>query len=134
MLSDATLKLIFDRTAGHCHFCGDPLVLAKYGWKALDDLDGAWELDHVIQKAKGGSENDGNCLPACVRCNRLRWHRQGRVLRELLLLGLVAKDEIKKSSPLGKAILELKERRLQNNRNRRRNIAGSEEKRSSELP
>ena len=99
MFSDAALKVIFDKTAGHCHFCGDPLVLKKYGWKDLDDLDGAWELDHVIQKGKSGSENAGNCLPACVRCNRLRWHRPGQDLRELLLLGLVAKDEIKKSSP-----------------------------------
>ena len=127
MLSDASLKVIFDKTAGHCHFCGDPLVLAKYGWKDPDELDGAWELDHIIQKGKGGSENSGNCLPACVRCNRLRWHRQGQDLRELLLLGLVGKDEIKKSSPLGQELLKLKERRLQNNRKRRRNITVSEE-------
>jgi hypothetical protein len=31
MLSDGGLKLIFERTTGHCHFCGDPLILAKYG-------------------------------------------------------------------------------------------------------
>ncbi len=108
MLTDGALRVVFDRTAGHCHFCGDPLILAKYGWKSLDDLDGAWELDHVIQKGKGGSRNTDNCLAACVRCNRLRWHRHGHDLRELLLLGLIAKDEIKKSSPLGQELLKLK--------------------------
>jgi 5-methylcytosine-specific restriction endonuclease McrA len=127
MLSNVAIKVIFDKTAGHCHFCGDPLILAKYGWSNLDDLDGAWELDHIIQKGKGGLENTFNCLPACVRCNRLRWHRKGQDLRELLLLGLIAKDENKKSSSLGQQFLKLKERRLENNRKRRRNIAGSEE-------
>jgi hypothetical protein len=84
-------------------------------------LDGAWELDHIIQKGKGGSKDPGTCLPACVRCNRLRWHRQGQDLRELLLLGLIAKDEIKRSSPLGQEFSKLKERRLELNRKRRRN-------------
>src|SRR5271170_7302000 len=116
MLTDGSLRAVFERTTGHCHFCGDLLILSKYGWKALDDLDGAWELDHIIQKGKGGSKDADNCLPACVRCNRLRWHRQGQDLRELLLLGLIAKDEIKKSWPLGQYILRLKERRLELNR------------------
>jgi HNH endonuclease len=127
MLTDGALTVVFGRTTGHCHFCGDPLVLAKYGWKVLDDLDGAWELDHIIQKGKGGSNDANNCLPACVRCNRLRWHRQGEDLRELLLLGLIAKDEIKKSSAIGKELLKLKQRRLELNRKRRRGNAMSDE-------
>ena len=122
LFTDSTIKIVFMKTTGHCHFCGDELQLSKYGWKDLNDLDGAWEIDHVIQRGKGGSKDAENCLAACVRCNRLRWHRQGKELRELLLLGLVVNDEIKKSSPLGKKLSSLRDRRLKNNIKRRRNI------------
>lgn len=122
MFTNNKLKAIFEKTDGHCHFCGDSLVLEKYGIKDINDLDGAWEADHVIQQGKGGSKNVENCLPSCVRCNRLRWHRKGDDLRELIFLGLIAKDEIKKGSTVGKLISELKNKRDESNRNRRRNI------------
>ena len=122
MFTNNKLKAIFEKTEGHCHFCGDSLVLEKYGVKDINDLDGAWEADHVIQKGKGGSKDFENCLPSCVRCNRLRWHRKGDDLRELIFLGLIAKDEIKKGSTVGKLISELKNKRDESNRNRRRNI------------
>lgn len=122
MFTNNKLKAIFEKTDGHCHFCGDSLVLEKYGIKDINDLDGAWEADHVIQQGKGGSKNVENCLPSCVRCNRLRWHRKGDDLRESIFLGLIAKDEIKKGSTVGKLISELKNKRDESNRNRRRNI------------
>jgi len=120
MFTAKVLALIFQRTEGHCHFCGDPLQLQKYGCKDVEDLGGAWEADHVIQRGKGGKKEAENCLPACVRCNRLRWHRKGKDLRELLLLGLLAKDEIKKSSLIGQALQQLKAKRLMANKRRRR--------------
>lgn len=122
MFTNNKLKAIFEKTEGHCHFCGDSLVLEKYGVKDINDLDGAWEADHIIQQGKGGSKDVENCLPSCVRCNRLRWHRKGDDLRELIFLGLIAKDEIKKGSTVGKLISELKNKRDESNRNRRRNI------------
>lgn len=122
MFTNNKIKEIFSKTNGHCHFCGDPLILEKYGWKDLNDLDGAWELDHIIQRGKGGKKEVENCLPACVRCNRLRWHRKGDDIRELILLGLTAKDEIKMGSDIGKEILKLKDKRIEANRRRRRNI------------
>lgn len=122
MFTNKKLKAIFEKTEGHCHFCGDSLVLEKYGVKDINDLDGAWEADHVIQKGKGGGKDVENCLPSCVRCNRLRWHRKGDNLRELIFLGLIVKDEIKKGSEIGKQISSLKNKRIESNRNRRRNI------------
>jgi len=62
MFSDSQLKMIFGKTEGHCHFCGDPLLWAKYA--AADASPGAWEIDHVIQKGKGGKKAFSNCLPA----------------------------------------------------------------------
>jgi 5-methylcytosine-specific restriction endonuclease McrA len=112
------LRTIWDKTKGHCHFCGDPVEFEKRGWQD-GDMTGFWEVDHVIQKDKGGKNDIDNYLPACTRCNRLRWHRSGEAVRELLLLGLVAKKEIRKNSTLGKELANLKEKRLKDNEKRR---------------
>ena len=109
---------VWIRTRGHCHFCGDAVVFSKRGWRS-GSLRGYWEVDHVIQRGKGGSKSVDNCLPACTRCNRLRWHRKGLAVRELLLLGLIAKDEIKRRSKLGKELMLLRSERLKKNRRRR---------------
>jgi len=114
------LKSIFNKTHGHCHFCGDSLTFEKYGCKDISNLKGAWEADHIIQRGKGGSKSAENCLPACVRCNRLRWHRKGHDIRDLLLLGLIANVEINKKSQIGQQILELKSKRIEENKKRRR--------------
>jgi 5-methylcytosine-specific restriction endonuclease McrA len=120
MFSNSQLKAIFNNTSGHCHFCGDSLDFKKYGVKDINKLAGAWESDHIHQKAKGGRVDESNCLPACVRCNRLRWHRKGNELRKLILLGLIAQKEINKKNKLGKEILRLKNKRLTANKKRRR--------------
>jgi hypothetical protein len=53
-------------------------------------------------------------------CNHLRRHRRGEKLRELLVLGLVAMDEVKKDSRLGGEIArKLAKRKAQNLRRRR---------------
>jgi hypothetical protein len=114
------LREVWEKTNGHCHFCGDSVEFEKRGWRE-GDLTGYWEVDHVIQRGKGGSQSVENCLAACTRCNRLRWHRQGEAVRELLLLGLIAKDEINKpTSIIGKSLLELREKRLAKNELRRK--------------
>lgn len=120
MFTNQILKTIFEKTHGHCHFCGDKLVFEKYGVKNIEDIGGVWEADHIIQRGKGGDKQHENCLPACLRCNRLRWHRIGEDLRDLLILGLIAKEQIKKKSILGNKIIELKNKRLEQNIRRRR--------------
>ncbi len=112
------LRQIWEKTEGHCHFCGDAVEFEKRGWHD-GDLAGYWEVDHVIQRNKGGVDSADNYLPACTRCNRLRWHRTGERIRELLLLGLVAKGEIKKRTALGQALIKLRDKRLVNNQKRR---------------
>jgi 5-methylcytosine-specific restriction endonuclease McrA len=113
------LLKIWEKTDGHCHFCGDPVDFEKRGYN-VDDQKGHWEVDHVIQKGKGGRKSVDNCLPSCTRCNRLRWHRKGEDIRELLLLGLIAQKEVRKSSIMGNKLQELKTKKLQENRRRRK--------------
>ncbi len=117
-MTEGQLRQIWEKTQGHCHFCGDPVHFEKRGWVA-GDLTGYWEVDHVIQRDKGGYDSLDNYLPACTRCNRLRWHRKGEAVRELLFLGLIARDEIAKSTVVGEKLDELREKRLKQNIARR---------------
>jgi hypothetical protein len=94
------------------------VAFEKRGWKD-SDLTGYWEVDHVIQKGKGCSKAVENCLAACTRCNRLRWHRQGEAVRELLFLGLIARDEIAKATATGKTLAQPRAKRLAQNTLRR---------------
>jgi len=118
MYSNIQISEIFNLTSGHCHFCGDPIEL-KNDHKT-DDSDGAWGIDHIIQKGKGGIKDTTNCLAACVKCNRLHWHRTGQSVRNFILYRLVAKDEITKGCLIGKKLEELKEKRPKKNSGRRR--------------
>jgi len=117
-MGERELRQIFDKTQGHCHFCGDPIQFEKRGWSA--EMHGHWEVDHVIQRDKGGAGTSHNCLPACTRCNRLRWHRSGEGIRELLLLGTIAVKEIKANTQIGRELARLKALRLDKNVRRRR--------------
>ena len=116
-MTEVALRRIFDKTTGHCHFCGDRIVFENRGW--IDKPRGHWEVDHVIQRHKGGLESAENCLPACTRCNRLRWHRTGDGLREVLLLGVLAAKEIKAGTKVGVHLKELRKTRLAQNDLRR---------------
>jgi 5-methylcytosine-specific restriction endonuclease McrA len=118
-MKDSQLHQIWKKTQGHCHFCGDSVEFEKRGWRD-GDLTGYWEIDHVVQRGKGGNDSVDNYLPACTRCNRLRWHRTGEKIRELLLLGLIAQDEVKKGTIVGESLVKLRENRLLNNKKRRK--------------
>ncbi|NCQ17906.1 MAG: HNH endonuclease [Ignavibacteria bacterium] len=100
-------KDIFNKTLGHCHFCGDALIFERRGRNPYPPLSGQWEIDHVVQVSRGGKESIENNLPICTQCNMLRWFRSGNNLREILRLGLVAKDEVIKDSATGKKLVEL---------------------------
>ena len=118
-MTDKQKREIYDKTKGHCHFCGDPVVFEKRGFPKGQDLTGYWELDHVIQKHKGGSKDAKNCLAACTKCNRLRWMRTGDELRDLLFLGLIATDEVNEpASATGRALVQLRNKRVAKNLSR----------------
>jgi HNH endonuclease len=116
-VGEAVLWEIFQKTGGHCHYCGDRLRFENRGWSATQN--GHWEVDHVIQRRKGGHRGTANCLPACTECNRLRWARTGPALRRLVRLGLIATEEIDRGSPVGQHLnARLKRRLLENERRR----------------
>lgn len=88
------LLRIFEKTSGHCHFCGDPLDFEKRGRKHPQ----GWESDHIIPAKRGGHRRQGNLLPAHWRCNALRWARGYEKLKTLLRVGLIGMDEMRKKN------------------------------------
>ena len=116
-MTEAQCLEIWKKTNGHCHFCGDPISLRKRGYRR-QRADGSWEVDHVVQRDKLGLSSIDNYLPACTSCNRLRWHRKGPQLRELLVLGIIAKREMERFSETGKRLIELRHRQLKTNQRR----------------
>ena len=52
-MTESQFREIWKKTNGHCHFCGDPVSLRKRGYRRKR-ADGCWEVDHVIQRDRGG--------------------------------------------------------------------------------
>ena len=72
------LRRIYDRTDGHCHICGKKLSFVNY---AIPGSRGAWEVEHSLARAAGGTNHLNNLFPACITCNRTKGIRTSRVAR-----------------------------------------------------
>lgn len=81
--------LIFSKTDGKCHVCGDQLSLESF------------EADHIISHVSGGLHKVDNFLPACFICNNYRWHYLPEELQLVLKLGVWAKTVIENKTALG---------------------------------
>lgn len=62
-----TLRQIYDKTRGRCHLCRKNLSFSNYGSQGRR---GAWEVEHSVPRARGGSEHLNNLYAACISCNR----------------------------------------------------------------
>lgn len=100
------IEKIHKKTNGHCHFCGDRVELTAYGNKH-NLITGKWALDHVIYKSAGGKNKSENYLPICQSCNRARWNRKGKNLRELITIGFVFKTVLAKKAGKHKVVHEI---------------------------
>lgn len=76
---DERLSRIFDRTDGRCHICGKRLAFRNY---ARPRSKGAWEVEHSIARARGGSDRLNNLYAACISCNRSKQHGSTRSARD----------------------------------------------------
>src|SRR5437879_5649539 len=105
-LTAAERGVVFEKTAGTCHVCGDAVGTH-------------WQADHVIHHHLGGKHTVDNYLPVCRECNRLRWSHSPAVLRLIIRLGTYAKLEIRHKTSLGKQLSELLVKRANQSRGRR---------------
>ncbi len=74
------LAHIFSRTGGDCHLCSRRLVANNYGRVGGR---GAWEVDHHVPRARGGSDNPRNLYPAHIPCNRQKRAQSTKAARAL---------------------------------------------------
>lgn len=66
-MDDEKLNTIYDKTGGCCHICHRKLAFSNYG---SFGEKGAWEIEHSVPRAKGGTDHMNNLFPACISCNR----------------------------------------------------------------
>src|SRR5689334_20748869 len=76
--SDETLSCIYDRTSGYCHICGRKVSFHNYG---VIGARGAWEVEHSIPWALGGTHHLNNLYAACIPCNREQGTLSTRTVR-----------------------------------------------------
>ena len=76
--TDDQRNSIYDRTSGRCHLCHKKLSFNNYG---LHGQRGAWEVEHSIARAHGGTNRLNNLYAACIACNRSKGVRATRGVR-----------------------------------------------------
>ena len=57
--------LIRSKFGGRCAYCGTPIEPGRSG-------DNALQIDHVHPRHLGGTDDVGNLVPACRRCNHYK--------------------------------------------------------------
>ncbi len=75
---EAELRAIYDRTEGQCHICRKRLSFHNYG---LFGKRGAWEIEHSVAQARGGTDHGNNLFTACISCNRSKGDCSSRTAR-----------------------------------------------------
>jgi 5-methylcytosine-specific restriction endonuclease McrA len=73
--SNEELNYIYEKNDGHCWHCDKKLAFTNYG---IVGARGAWEVDHSVPIARGGTDYFRNLVPACVPCNRNKSDRKTR--------------------------------------------------------
>jgi hypothetical protein len=73
-----TLLRIWRGTSGYCHLCHKKLAFKNYG---QEGEKGAWEVEHSIARARGGTDHLNNLKPACIACNRNKGVQLTRTVR-----------------------------------------------------
>lgn len=93
-LSQRQRDEIFAKTAGHCHICGGYIGSER------------WQADHVLAHSGGGEHRLDNYLPAHALCNNYRWDYLSEEFQLIMKLGVYAKTQIERDTPLGLTIRE----------------------------
>jgi len=75
---EETLRVIYAKTSGRCHLCWKSIAFSNYG---AHGKRGAWEPDHSVALARGGTDHLNNLLPAHTSCNRSKQALSSRAAR-----------------------------------------------------
>jgi hypothetical protein len=102
-----TLRRIYSRTEGKCHICHKKLSLQNYG---EPNGRAAWEVEHSVARANGGTDHLNNLFPACIPCNRTKGTFAARTARSWhghtkAPLSKERRAQIRKKNAVGSAVL-----------------------------
>lgn len=64
--SKSKLQAVWNKTGGHCWYCGKELVL---GGTDGADIKDVFVPDHMLPRCQGGSNDIENLTPSCWSCN-----------------------------------------------------------------
>jgi 5-methylcytosine-specific restriction endonuclease McrA len=73
-----TIAAAFASTGGRCHLCGKQVCKKHYGQHGAR---GAWEVDHSVPRALGGTYHGNNLRAAHTICNRSKGAGSTRAVR-----------------------------------------------------
>ena len=90
-LSRVERQRVHAKTAGRCHICGGI-------------VDEGWQADHVLAHSGGGGSEADNCLAAHALCNNYRWDYLPQEFQMVLKLGVWARTQIERNTPLGQQL------------------------------
>jgi len=71
------VEKVHAKRGGYCHLCHKTTVRRAYGSTGR----GAWEVDHLKPRSKGGTDHLNNLEVAHVECNRLKGNRSNETVR-----------------------------------------------------
>jgi len=75
---EATRRTVFEKSNWLCHLCWQPMAYSNYG---NHGARGAWEIDHSIPVARGGTDHLNNLYAAHTTCNRSKQARSSASIR-----------------------------------------------------
>jgi hypothetical protein len=85
MMRSAKRQYAWDLTDGRCYYCGFGLlpdcIFELDGLPALRGNLRLMQVDHIVARARGGSDDFDNLLPACDVCNAQKGDRSTEEFR-----------------------------------------------------
>ena len=94
-INEITKEEVFNKFGGRCAYCGvviKPIDRSITGQKIkiwaiennIKDIKGMFEIDHIIPKSRGGSDDISNLFPSCSECNQIKNDRNLDYLKKRL--------------------------------------------------
>lgn len=101
MIDEDKRLAVFEKSDGECHYCEKEL--------SFDNRDresrGAWEVEHRVPRAKGGTDHLNNLVAACWPCNLDKGTRTARTHHRAVAGDKAARVSRRRWGVAGKAFL-----------------------------
>lgn len=89
---------VWQKTGGHCWYCGEEVGWAKYSECA------PMHVEHQLPRSRGGTDRFDNLVPACIPCNQRKGVftlKEYRLFMTLLVANRVGRAPIFKRYQIG---------------------------------